>query len=127
MKDLTTGSIPKHMVQLALPMAAGMLVQTLYLFIDLYFVARLGDAAIAGVAMGGNLMFASFALTQMLAAGTASMVSQAVGRKDQAEANHAFNQACGLAGLCTAITLVGGYAIIGPFTRFFGADEATRA
>jgi putative MATE family efflux protein len=124
-KDLTTGSIPRHMLQLAVPMAAGMLLQTLYLFIDLYFVARLGDAAIAGVAMGGNLMFASFALTQMLAAGTAAMVSQAVGRKDQAEANHVFNQAVGLAGLCTLLTVVGGFLFIGPYVRFFGADEAT--
>ena len=49
MKDLTKGSIPSHLVAMAVPMAAGMIFQTLYFFVDLYFVAKLGDAAIAGV------------------------------------------------------------------------------
>ena len=48
MKDLTTGSIPTHVIQMAAPMAIGMLIQTLYFLVDLYFVARLGDAAVAG-------------------------------------------------------------------------------
>lgn len=126
MKDLTQGSIPRHLAALALPMAAGMLLQTLYFFVDLYFVSSLGDAAIAGVGAAGNLMFLSFAMTQMLAASTGAMVAQAVGRKDRADANHVFNQSVGVAALFMVITLVGGYAIIGPYTRFFGADEASR-
>jgi len=50
MKDLTDSSIAKNILQMALPIAAGMFFQTLYFLIDLYFVAGLGDAAIAGVA-----------------------------------------------------------------------------
>jgi Na+-driven multidrug efflux pump len=46
-KDLTAHPIGKHILQMALPIAAGMLFQTLYFLIDLYFVAHLGDAAIA--------------------------------------------------------------------------------
>ena len=49
MKDLTDSSIVKNILQMALPIAAGMFFQTLYFLIDLYFVAGLGDAAIAGV------------------------------------------------------------------------------
>ena len=45
MKDLTTGSIPRHLLRLAAPMALGMIFQTLYYFVDLYFVGRLGDTA----------------------------------------------------------------------------------
>src|SRR5258706_8301074 len=101
MKDLTQGPIPKHVVALALPMMAGMLLQTLYFFVDLYFVSRLGDAAIAGVSAAGNLMFVTFFLSQMLGVGTVAMVSHAVGRKDQAEANHVFNQATVIALACT--------------------------
>src|SRR5258706_8080544 len=89
MKDLTQGPIPKHVGALAVPMMAGMLLQTLYFFVDLYFVSRLGDAAIAGGGAAGNLMFVTFFLTQMLGVGTVAMVSHAVGRKDPAEANHA--------------------------------------
>lgn len=43
MRDLTEGSIPRHLLRLAAPIAAGMIFQTLYSLIDLYFVARLGE------------------------------------------------------------------------------------
>ncbi len=46
MKDLTQGSIPKHIVEMAVPMGVGMLVQTLYYLVDLYFVGDLGDIAL---------------------------------------------------------------------------------
>src|SRR6185503_4844839 len=107
MRDLTQGSIPRHVVALSVPMAAGMLLQTLYFFVDLYFVAQLGDAAIAGVAAAGNLMFVVFFLSQALAVGTVSLVSQAVGRKQRDEANHAFNQAIVAAAVFCVATLVG--------------------
>ena len=40
---------------MAVPIAAGMVFQTLYYLVDLYFVANLGDAAIAGVSLAGNV------------------------------------------------------------------------
>jgi putative MATE family efflux protein len=127
MKDLTQGPIPRHVVALAIPMMLGMLLQTLYFFVDLYFVARLGDAAIAGASVAGNLMFVTFFLTQMLGVGTVAMVSHAVGAKDREEANHVFNQAVLITLACTVVTLVGGYALVGPYTRFFAPDPATQA
>ena len=127
MKDLTQGSIPRHLVQLSVPIALGMLLQTLYFFVDLYFVSRLGEAAIAGVSAAGNLMFVVFALTQMLGVGTVAMVSQAVGRKDQPQANHAFNQAVGLAVLCTVATVVGGYAFGRVLMSWLVGDPASIA
>jgi putative MATE family efflux protein len=126
MKDLTEGPIPKHVASLAVPMTAGMLLQTLYFFVDLYFVSRLGEAAIAGVSAASTLNFVNFFLVQMLAVGTVAMISHAVGRKDRAEANHVFNQAVAIAALFTAITLAGGYAIADPYTRFFAPDDAAR-
>ena len=127
MKDLTQGSIARHVVALSVPMAAGMLLQTLYWFVDLYFVSQLGEAAIAGVSAAGNLMFVVLCLTQMLAVGSVAMISHAVGRKDRGEANHVFNQSVAIGVLCAVLTLAGGYGFSGPYMRFFGADEATRA
>src|ERR1700727_2268078 len=60
MKDLTDSSIIKNILQMALPIAAGMFFQTLYFLIDLYFVAGLGDAAIAGVGAAGHVVFVGF-------------------------------------------------------------------
>jgi len=56
-----------------------------------------------------------------------AMISHAVGRKDQAEANHVFNQSVAIGVLCAVLTLAGGYGLAGPYMRAFGADEATRA
>jgi putative MATE family efflux protein len=127
MKDLTQGSIPRQLASLSVPIAAGMLLQTLYFLVDLYFVARLGEAAIAGVGAAGNVMFAVFALTQMLGVGAVALISHAVGRKDRDEANHVFNQSVVLAALCTAVTLVAGYGLAGAYMRMIGADAATIA
>lgn len=92
MKDLTQGSIPKHLITMALPMMIGMFIQTLYFIVDLYFVGKLGSAALAGLSLAGNAMFLIFALTQILNVSTAALISHAVGAKDQADANITFNQ-----------------------------------
>ena len=127
MKDLTEGPIGRHVVAMSIPMAVGMLVQTLYYFIDLYFVAKLGDAAIAAVSSAGTVFFLALALTQVLSVATVALVSQAVGRKDPEEANLAFNQAVAMAAACTIGTLVFGYLLAGPYMDVVGADEPTRA
>jgi putative MATE family efflux protein len=125
MKDLTQGSTTRNIVAMATPIAFGMIFQTLYYLVDLYFVAGLGDVAIAGVSAGGNLMFVVFALTQVLGVGTVALISQAVGRKDQPAANLIFNQSILLSVLFGVLTLVGGYGL----TRFYmgqvAADAAT--
>ncbi len=125
MRDLTQGPIPGHLVAMAAPIAAGMLAQTLYFLIDLYFVAGLGDAALAGVGAAGTAMFVVMALTQMLGVGAMALVSQAVGRKDHADADLVFNQSLSLAGFCTLATILSGYWLAGAYVRTVGADAAT--
>ncbi len=127
MKDLTQGSIFKHLIAMAMPIAIGMLLQTLYLIVDLYFVARLGDAAVAGVSSAGNITFIVMALTQMVGVGTVALIAQAVGRKDQADANHVFNQSVVLSIACAVLTLLCGYGLAGWYMEQFGADAPTRA
>ena len=122
MRDLTRGSISTHLVAMAAPMATGMIVQTLYYFVDLYFVARLGDVAIAGVSAAGNTTFIVFALTQVLGVGAMALISQAAGRKDQPGANLIFNQSLLLAGLFGVVTLVACYSLSEPYLRSVTAN-----
>jgi putative MATE family efflux protein len=125
MKDLTKGSISSHLIAMAVPMAAGMIFQTLYFFVDLYFVAKLGDEAVAGVSTAGNAMFIIMALTQVLGVGTIALIAHAVGRKDQADANLIFNQSLLIAALCGVLTLVFGYLGSDAYVRSIAADEPT--
>ena len=125
MKDLSQGSIPKQIIQLAVPIAIGMLVQTLYYLVDLYFVGKIGPVAIAGVSAAGNATFLIIALTQILNVGTVALISQSVGRKDQLEANLVFNQALSISGLMVIVTLVAGYLLADVYMQQVSADKAT--
>jgi len=110
---------------MAVPMAIGMLVQTLYYLVDLYFVGRLGDVALAGVSAAGNSMFLIIALTQILGVGTVTLIAHAAGRRDQDEANLIFNQSLLIAAILGALTLVLGYFESDHYMRGIAADAAT--
>jgi putative MATE family efflux protein len=128
MRDLTKGSITSHLLSMGLFIAIAMLVQTAYFLVDLYFVSRLGDAAIAGVGSAGTATFIILGLTQMLGAGTVALVAQAAGRKDQAAANLVFNQSVLLSILCGVAALLAGLLVTGPFLRAVAASpEAASA
>src|SRR5213595_4157323 len=92
MKDMTQGSVTKHLLHMSTFLFVSMLVQTLYLLADLYWVGSLGKEAIAAVGLAGNLTMIVLALTQMLGVGTTALISHAAGQKDQARAELVFNQ-----------------------------------
>jgi putative MATE family efflux protein len=126
MKDLTQDSIVRNIIAMAAPIAAGMLFQTLYFLVDLYFVAAIGDAAVAGVGAAGTLNFIVIALTQVLGVGAVALIAQAVGRKDRTDANVVFNQSVLLAFVCAALTLIGGYALTSAYVGAIAADTQTQ-
>ncbi len=125
MKDLTQGSIVSHILTMAPPIFAGMVMIMLCGLIDLYFVSGLGDAAVAGVAAGGNAGFLINALMQVLSVGTMALIAHAVGRKDRADANLVFNQALGLSAACGLLTLLAGWIFARSYMRSVAADDAT--
>ena len=127
MKDLTQGSIPRHLVSMAIPMMIGMFVQTLYFLVDLYFVGKLGATALAGLSLAGNVMFLIFALTQVLNVGTASLIAHAVGRKDKADANVIFNQSLMISSVVGVIVCIIGYLGAESYLSMVSEDPNTVA
>jgi putative MATE family efflux protein len=125
MKDLTQGPIVSHILAMAPPIFAGMVMMMLCGLIDLYFVSGLGDAAVAGVAAAGNAGFLINALMQVVSVGTVALIAHAVGRKDRADANLVFNQSLGLSAVCGLLTLVAGSMLAAGYMRSVATDEAT--
>ncbi len=124
MRDLTQGSIRGHLIAMALPITIGMLVQTLYLMVDLYFVSGMGKEAVAGVAAAGNVSMLVLALTQVLGVGTVSLVAHALGAKDKPMATRVFEQSMLLGLACMGATIVLGI-VVGPlYMRGVSADAA---
>jgi putative MATE family efflux protein len=127
MRDLTKGPVGRHVVNLATFIALTMIFQTLYFLADLYFVGRLGKEAVAGVGLAGNLMFIVLALTQSMSVGATSLISQAFGRKDRAQAQLVFNQATVLSNLTGVVFGLLFFAVRGVYARRLAADPATAA
>ena len=127
MQDLTTGSLSRHLLKTSSFMLVAMVFQTLYVLIDLYWVARLGTDAIAAVAVSGNLMFVVLAATQMLGVGTTTLVSHAVGRKEHDAARLVFNQSLVLSAALGAGFLAIALALRTAYARNLSADAATAA
>jgi MATE family, multidrug efflux pump len=125
MKDLTHGSIVRHILHMAPPIMAGMITIMICQLVDLYFVAEIGEAAVAGVAAAGNAGFLINGFMQVLGVGTVALMSHAVGRKDRADAGLIFNQAIVLSVLFGLLTLVVGALLARPYMRSVAADEAT--
>jgi putative MATE family efflux protein len=125
MKDLTQGSISRQILTMAIPIAIGMVTQMAYQLVDLYFVTRLGVDATAGVNTASNAILIVFALTQMLAVGSVALVAQAVGRKDQADANLVFNQSLALSAGSGIVVVTFIYATIRSYLQSVSADQAT--
>lgn len=125
MKDLTQGSIPKHLIAMAFPMMIGMFIQTLYFIVDLYFVGKLGSAALAGLSLAGNAMFLIFALTQILNVSTAALIAQAVGSKNRQEANKTFNQSMMLSTVTGIVVCIIGYLGANTYLNLISQDAET--
>jgi putative MATE family efflux protein len=92
LKDLTQGSVCGNLLRMSAFLMASMLVQALYLLADMYWVGRLGKEAVAAVGLAANLMALTLALTQMMGVGTTTLISHAVGLKNQDRARFVFNQ-----------------------------------
>jgi putative MATE family efflux protein len=104
-----------------------MLTQIAYQLVTLYFIARIGVAATAGVNAAANAVFIVAALTQVLAVSTGALVAQAAGRKDRPDANLVFNQALVLSFVCAIATTVLLAVLTRPYMQSVAPDAAAVA
>ena len=125
MRDLTHGSVVRHLFSMAAVIGIGMLFQSAYYLIDLYFVAGLGGPAVAGVGSAGNVSFLAMSASQLVAVGTTTLIAQAVGRREPEAARRVFAQSAAIAAAAGGATLLLGYAFGGPLARALAADEPT--
>jgi putative MATE family efflux protein len=124
-QDLTTGSLARNLLKMSSFMLVSMVFQTMYFLVDLYFVGRLGRAAVAAVSVSGNLTFFVLAATQMLGVGTTALIAQAVGRRDREQARLLFNQSQALSLLVGALFAVVALALRDRYAAALSADAET--
>jgi Na+-driven multidrug efflux pump len=118
--DLTDGPILQTLIRLAVPVTISMVMFTVYLIVDLYFVGRLGPEAVAALSISSNAFFIHLGFSSMLGTGGMALIAQAFGRKDYKHAASVFKQSLLLALLIGVIEAATGLLIAPAYIKFFG-------
>lgn len=108
-RDLTTISISKGIWILAIPMIVSNMLQAAFNLVDMIWVGRLGPAALAAVAMAGQILMIVMFVMIGVGTGTTAMVARAVGKKDRPKADNVAMQSLILGFIGSAVFAVIGY------------------
>jgi putative MATE family efflux protein len=86
-RDLTSGSITRHIFTLALPAVLSTFAIVVNNFVDTALVGHLGDEELAAVGSAGFLMWIIFSLMDLISVGTVALISRSYGAKDMESAS----------------------------------------
>jgi len=125
--DLTAGPLLFNILRLSMPAVLMMLLQTLYNYVDTYFVGFLGAEALAGISTGSFILWLTFALAHLASAGIGAKVARRIGEGNRREADRTvlrgFFYSSGLAMLVAVILA---WLIPALFTLMQTAPAVTR-
>ena len=117
--DMTQGSIWRHLVEFAIPMAIGLLFQQLYNTVDTLvvgnFVSREAQAAVGST---GSIINTVVGFCAGLATGASVIISQRYGAHDDTALRKAVHTTIAVTFLLSALATAGGLLIIDPMLRF---------
>lgn len=125
--DYTAGSVRRALLLLAVPMVVEMSMESLFAVVDVYFVAKLGEAAVATVGVTESLMIVVYTISFGLSIGATATVSRRIGEKDPEGAARVAVQVLAL-GLFVSGLLGIGAAVFAPeLLALMGASEEVLA
>ena len=131
-ENLVSGSIVKTMLSLSIPAILGMVVIGLYNFMDAVFVGRMvGPEAMTAVKVAYPFTLLNSGVSTLIGTGSASILSRAIGKKDQATIDKIMGNLVALVLILSVIITVVGLVFTEPLLTLSGAkgtvlDEASR-
>lgn len=126
-QDFTEGSISRAVFLLATPMVLEMLMESLFAITDVFWVTRLGSAAVATVGLTESILTMVYSVAIGVSMSTTAMVARRTGEKDLGGAATAAAQAI-LLGLGLAVAMgVPGVLLAPRILGWMGAEPAVIA
>ncbi|MEQ6123873.1 MATE family efflux transporter [Pseudotenacibaculum sp. MALMAid0570] len=106
--DFTTGSIRKAVFMLSIPMILEMLMESIFALVDIIFVSRVSENAVATVGLTESVLTLVYAVAIGLSMAATAIVARRTGEKDQEGAKQAAVQVIFLGiFIATLISIIG--------------------
>ncbi len=113
-RDWTQGNIFRNLVSISWPMAVTQTMMSLGPTIDMIWVGRLGDSAVAAVGVSGVVVMLAMGVMMGFNTGMLALIARSIGAKDLKGANHVAQQAA----VVTAVYAI----VIALVGEFFGEN-----
>lgn len=103
-QDYTQGSISKAVFLLAIPMILELSLESVFAVVDIFFVGKLGQNAIATVGLTESVITLVYSIAIGLSTAATAIVARRIGEKNPEAAAHAGAQSL-LIGICAALII----------------------
>lgn len=122
-QDYTVGSIRRAVFLLAIPMIMEMMMESVFAVVDIFFVGKLGNAAVATVGLTESVLSIVYSIAVGLSMAATALVARRVGEKNLVEAAHAGMQAILFSVMLSVVISIAGVYYAGSILRAMGANE----
>jgi putative MATE family efflux protein len=119
--DYTQGSIRHAIILLAIPMILELSLESVFAVVDMFFVGRLGENAIATVGLTESVVTIVYSIAIGLSTAATAMVARRVGERNEEEAAHAGMQTIILSLLVTIVISALGIVFAPEILQIMGA------
>jgi putative MATE family efflux protein len=122
-QDFTQGSIPKAVILLAIPMILELSLESVFAIVDMFFVGKLGENAIATVGLTESVITLVYSMAIGLSTAATAIVARRIGEKNPEGAAHAGAQSLIVAFFVTVVISIAGVVFASDILRLMGASK----
>ncbi|PZV75765.1 putative MATE family efflux protein [Algoriphagus aquaeductus] len=122
-QDFTRLSLKTAIFILAIPMILEMMMESAFAVVDIFFVAKLGEYAIATVGLTESVIVLTYAIGFGISMAATALISRRFGEKEYEEAGTATFQLLLVGGVISVILGIGGWVFAPDLLRLMGAEE----